>query len=146
MTAINVLYPPPCAPAHNPVNATSFALAIVLAPIWVAILFFWAFLIPVFAVPFGALPYLLTAPPILLREFSRYGAQPGRAAVLGLITNLGLWALAALLTTAGSPLLTPAFRDPEAMAFYFGFGCLFAPAWGYFAASFYRWLERKRMT
>ncbi|NHX28303.1 hypothetical protein HA397_30675, partial [Escherichia coli] len=66
MTATSVLYPPPRAPALHPVNATSFALAIVLAPIWVAILFFWVLLIPVFAVSFGALPYLLTAPPILL--------------------------------------------------------------------------------
>ncbi|MCV2883015.1 hypothetical protein [Actibacterium sp. XHP0104] len=121
-------------------------MAIVLAPIWVAILFFWVLLIPVFAVPFGALPYLLTAPPILLWAFSKNGPQPGQAAVLGLITNLGIWLLVYQLTAAGAPLLTEFVGKPDAINSYFVLGCLVAPAWGYFAAVIYRWLEPKSMT
>lgn len=44
----------------------AFVVALILAPIMVAALFFWVILVPVFALFFGAIPYLVFGSPVLL--------------------------------------------------------------------------------
>ena len=49
-----------------PLDLFAFVGALILAPIMVAALFFWVVFIPVFAVIFGAIPYLVFGGPVLL--------------------------------------------------------------------------------
>jgi hypothetical protein len=73
-------------PTLDPV---AFAGALVLAPLLVALLFFWALLIPVFAVAFGAIPYLVFGTPVLLWMVTRYPLQPEPFCLGGLAALAG---------------------------------------------------------
>lgn len=65
----------------------AFVGALILAPLLVAALFFWIILIPVAAVFFGALPYLIFGGPVFLWMVTRYPPDFGTFAVGGLLAH-----------------------------------------------------------
>lgn len=116
-------------------DPVAFALALILAPIFTGVLFFWALLIPVFAVAFGAVPYLIFGTPVLLWMVSRYPPEAKTFAVGGLLA-LAFFALCILvLSELNAPLLP---REPGFIAFLICWGIPFSMGWFAAFAILYR--------
>lgn len=110
----------------------AFVLALVLAPLLVALVFFWALLIPVFAVIFGGLPYLVFGTPVLLWLATRAPLRPGRYALVGMGVHGLFLACLAVWSLQAQP-------DPRPMlAFFGGFGLPMAALWFAAFALLYR--------
>ena len=71
-------------------DPVAFSLALFLAPLLVALLFFWVALIPVFAVPFGMPVYLIFATPMLLVLVTRIPVTPWHFGLCGFALELAL--------------------------------------------------------
>ncbi len=116
-------------PTLDPV---AFALALVLAPLLVALVFFWALLIPVLAVIFGAVPYLVFGTPVLLWMVTRYPPKAGPFAMGGLLAQvlfvIGLQTWGVLVDS----------NAPDLVLFFLIFGTAMAPLWFVAFALLYR--------
>lgn len=120
-------------PTLDPV---AFALALVLAPLVVALVFFWLLLIPVLAVIFGAVPYLVFGTPALMWMVTRHRPSLGRFALSGLIVHviflacLAAWGLL-LQDQAVLDLwwLYALFGLPHAVAWPMAFALLYRRFW-----------------
>lgn len=106
------------------VRLVPFLIALILSPIITALLTFWVYLIPVFAVIFGAPSYLLFGTPVLWLCVKRYGAHPGVTAMFAFATNLMSFFPVLLYCHF-------ALREPQMAIFIVGFGAIFAPLWGF---------------
>jgi hypothetical protein len=114
----------------------AFAGALVLAPLLVAALFFWIILIPVAAVFFGGLPYLVFGGPVFLWMVTRYPPDFGTFAVGGLaahalfVLSLALWQM------------SDDYQGNEILGFMALWGLPFCLGWGgafsWLYAKFYR--------
>lgn len=118
---------------RHSVKPWRFALALILAPIIVAILFFWAYFIPVAAVVFGGIPYLLFGGPVFWHLIHRGKKGKWPFALGGFVANaafciLGvIWIFGAALLNGRVPV---SFHDFEAfLILYAGFGSVHAIAW-----------------
>lgn len=126
--------------AHPPrrlVDPVAFFVALIAAPLAVAVGTFWVFGIPVFAILFGAPFYLLLGTPLMAAYLRRSAARPGAFAILGLIANLGT----PILLAAYAMLINDT-QLRQMWLFFFGFGAIFAAAWCATFAVIYRRLER----
>lgn len=127
-------------PAHR-VRPVAFTAALILAPIVFALLTFWAFLVPVAAVFFGGIPYLLIGGPVLWSTLQRFGPDAnmiGPALAAHLIGT-------PLLTFVGLSLVDTPTRIEDhlsGIAFMTGFGLIFAPFWGLTFGLLYRKFTR----
>lgn len=128
---------PRLSPTTRLVDPVAFFTALIGGPVLFTLATFWA-IIPVFALAFGGLPYLLFGTPILLIYLARKKASPGAIAGLAFLTVATgialLWALA------------PLAADPEGLRAMAGmglFGLAFGPIWGLCFAGLYSLLERK---
>ncbi len=110
MTEINVKAAKP----RYAVDIVPFALALFAAPFWVALLGFWALLIPVFAIPVGGLAYLVVGTPALLIHLHYRVGTPESTAQL---------AFSVIATcTAALLLLVLIFGDADAIGPALGLG------------------------
>ena len=106
-------------PALAPI---AFVFALILAPIVVAVLFFWLFLIPVFAVYFGAIPYLLFGTPVLLWMVTHTRITFWNCALGGLLAQMMFaWSISADFT--------PSRLLGEPAEFFILWGIPFSVAW-----------------
>lgn len=107
-----------------PVDWIAFAFALFFAPFCVALLTFWVYLIPVFAIYFGSPTYLLFGAPVFWLGIRYFNAGAFGQAILGLIAHfISYLPTAAYLEVTG--------RNPDIVEFLFNFGCVFAPLWGF---------------
>lgn len=114
----------------------AFFGALVLAPILIALNFFWLLLIPVFALFFGTIPYLVFGTPVLLWMVTRYPLRFRTYAVAGLLAQaIFVFCFSFWESTRPS-------HSPEMAQFLALWGIPFSAAWcGTFArlyARFYR--------
>jgi hypothetical protein len=114
----------------------AFVLALIGAPILVALLGFWLFLIPVFAMVLGGPVYLVFGTPVLLWMVTRFPLDIPDYALAGLLLQfvvlLSLSAILALIT----------LRESDEVLIFMGamIGLIFAPLWtGTFALLYRRW-------
>jgi len=115
------------APASNRyiIDPVAFFLALICAPLMVALLGFWVIGIPVFALYFGGPAYLALGTPILLIYLRRAVGTPKGAAALAFCTvAVGLAALLIALSA------TSARSNIEIVAILGGFGLVIGPLWG----------------
>jgi hypothetical protein len=110
------------------IDPVAFFIALIGGPLVFTLATFWILFIPVFALVYGVVPYLVLGIPVLLFYLSRNPARPSSLAGIGLLT---LFSAAALLALGA--VLTNNQNGLGFIAFYVGFGIFFAPAW---AASF----------
>jgi hypothetical protein len=110
----------------------AFAGALILAPPLVAALTFWLLLIPIVAVGFGAVPYLVFGTPVFLWMVTRYPVTSGNFALGGLLAH-ALFALSFALWSQAQP-----YPNPEMVGFYALWGIPFSAAWGVAFAYLYR--------
>jgi hypothetical protein len=112
-----------------PLDPVAFFAALILAPLLFTLMTFWVFFIPVFALIFGAVPYLVIGTPVILMLLLRYRCTKARAA------SAGFLCAAILLLVV---VITPNTRifPPDAMVFA-AFGLIFAPLWAAMFASLY---------
>lgn len=110
------------------IDPVAFFVALIGGPLLFTLATFWILFIPVFALGFGALPYLVIGTPVLLFHLGRNPAQPSALAGLALITLFCL----AICLLLGAIIIgnEPAFGS---VLFILICGAIFAPAW---AASF----------
>ncbi len=104
------------------VNPTAFLFALIFAPITVTVFSFWT-VIGLFALPFGAIPYLAIGTPILLWAVGRIKPTFAAYALLGVGGN-------AIMAVGGGVILIPTVGVNEAEAIllmFAGFGMIFAP-------------------
>lgn len=120
---------------RSPVDPLAFTLALVLAPLVFALLFFWVLLIPVFAVIFGAIPYLFFGTPIFLWGLGRGLEGVVAGAGLGFLAWIAMCAALGIGWAAGR-----VEQDLLALLAYFGAGM--APGWGAAFALLYGRLRR----
>jgi len=111
----------------------AFAGALVLAPLVIAVMFFWVILIPVAAVFFGGLPYLIFGTPVFLWMVTRYPPDFGTFAVGGLVAH-AIFVLCLALWQPADP-----FQGGEMLSFMSLWGLPFSLAWG----GAFDWLYRK---
>lgn len=106
------------------IDPIAFAFALILAPVLVAILGFWALLIPVFALVLGGPVYLIVGTPVLL-IYLHY--RPGCAA------GAALLALATMLFGMGGIALSDSLLAPvvdiDGLMALAAFGVFFGPLW-----------------
>jgi hypothetical protein len=112
-----------------PLDPVAFVAALILAPILFTVLTFWVLLIPVFALFFGAVPYLVIGTPVILTLLLRYPCTKGVAASVGFLCAAIL--LLITLLTAHTQ-----FVPPDA-PFLAAWGLIFAPLWAATFASLY---------
>lgn len=116
------------------IDPVAFVLALICAPLLVAVLGFWA-LIPVFAVPFGGPAYLALGTPVLLAYLHYRRGSGSEIALLALAT-----VFAALIATFGYGFATDQLRALQDTVAYFVFGLFFGPLWGLtFGGLYNRW-------
>jgi hypothetical protein len=119
-------------PIFDPI---AFVFALVLSPLVVAVAGCWLFF-PVAAVVVGGPIYLLVGTPILLWLVTRVAPEFDRFAGVGLLANVGLFALTTLLFPfVNSPV-------PAGGLFIGLWGFVFAPLWAGTFAVLYRKLYR----
>lgn len=121
--------------ARYAIDPVAFFLALIAAPLWVALLFCWVVLIPVFAVLFGGLFYLVLGTPVLLVYLHyRHGTSQGAGALAVLTVVLGGLVFLLVQTLAGTPI------PIETVLTLAGFSLLHAFGWGITFGHFYnRW-------
>ncbi|MEM6594798.1 MAG: hypothetical protein AAF672_08395 [Pseudomonadota bacterium] len=120
------------------IDPIAFVGALICAPLVIAAVFCWVLFIPVVAVGFGALPYLLLGTPVYFWLLSRGEERKWCFALAGLIAN-----------TFGAVVLTASQRIGFSGAFdmfqlYIGFGSIFAPLWSATFMWLYRSFRRDR--
>lgn len=123
MTKIEEIFPT--------LDPIAFVGALILAPLLVAVLFFWLLLIPVVALAFGAVPYLLFATPVLAWMVTRYPVAQGLFAVGGLLAHFAFCICLAIWSNAQS------VAQVEMTAFMALWGVPFSAAWCAAFASLY---------
>ncbi len=104
------------------VNPTAFLFALIGAPIVVTVFSFWT-IIGLFALPVGAIPYLVIGTPILLWAVGRIKPAFGAYALLGICGNL-------FMATCFVFIVVPMVGVTEAVqiiSIYAAFGMIFAP-------------------
>lgn len=121
--------------ARYALDPVAFAKALILAPLIVAAFGFWALLMPVFAVLFGGLPYLVLGTPILMIYLYFAEGTPGGAAKIALSTVavivLAFWVYG---------LFFDVHRYDDGLVIWAGFSLIFAPLWGFaFGKLYNRW-------
>ncbi|MCY4335548.1 MAG: hypothetical protein OXC60_12875 [Litoreibacter sp.] len=120
------------------IDPIAFVGALICAPLLIAAVFCWVLFIPVFAVGFGALPYLLFGTPVYFWLLSRGEERQTRFALAGFIVN----AFGALVLTASQRIgFSGAF---DMFQLYIGFGSVFAPIWSAAFVWLYRSFRRDR--
>ena len=124
-------------------NLADFFLALLTAPILVALLFFWAFLIPVFAVLFGYLPWLIFGGPALWLTAYRLGPSPWMIAT-GFVANALGTPVFCLLLDAASHGGTPFGSVSTDVRFMTSWGAGFSLAWSMAFWIMYRSMIRQR--
>lgn len=131
--------------AHRPkrylIDPFAFTMALIIAPPLVAVLGFWALLIPVFAIPMGGPLYLAAGIPALLWLMPKTGPNPIKIAMAAFVVNLAASALLLLPDPDRFEALT-GFSQENIPVFYLGFGSLMAPIWGATFAKLYPLFER----
>ena len=107
------------------IDPVAFFIALVGGPILFTLATFWLLLIPVFALGFGAIPYLLLATPTLLVYMRRNPATPASIARVSLASFVVGWLICTALATQimGAGIASAAL-------WILAFGTLFAPCWG----------------
>ncbi|MEP1793022.1 hypothetical protein [Parasphingorhabdus sp.] len=134
----NLTLPPqPPFPVGYIIDPVAFFIALIAGPLLFTAASFWVMLIPVFALGLGGPLYLAIGTPLLLWYLRRHDGNPNDLAVLALMVIGGLGLLASI-----TALIT---QDRDALlgvAFYFGFGIIFAPIWAYFFGRVYQYLRR----
>jgi len=121
------------------IDPLAFVVALVGAPLAVGLLGGPLLLIPVFAVVFGGLPYLILGTPTLLWAFTRWGPDVSMSVALG-FAGVALPLLAMFLVSFFSAEPNPDLDGAIGMGL---FGLFFGPIWAGTCASFYHRLERK---
>jgi hypothetical protein len=111
---------------RHPVDPVAFIVALIGAPLLVAALGFWMLLIPVAAVLYGGIPYLLIGGPMLFLSLQRYEATTTT------FEKIGYYAMT--LTLVAFPVFGLVFGmtwiDIGSFNLYLvPFGYLFAPIW-----------------
>ena len=115
------------------IDIGAFFFALIIAPISVAVLGCWIFLVPVIALIIGGLPYLFIGGPVMA-VFLRYRKPSiGAFALLGLIANFATYVLARVIIGAGY--MTEYSLKVD---FVFMWGMVFAPIWAGTFAYIYR--------
>jgi hypothetical protein len=123
---------PDILPTLDPV---AFVLALVLAPLVVALLFCWALLIPVLAVIFGGVPYLVFGTPVLLWLATRVPLHAGRLALVGMgvqglfLVCLAVWGRLAHPEAEGLVVFYGLFGLPMAALWFAAFAVLYRRFW-----------------
>ncbi len=116
------------------IDPVAFFIALIGGPLLVAAAGFWIVGVPVFAVAFGGPVYLAVGTPLLLIYLRRAFGKTGD------IIALGFFALIAMAFAAGGwALLTDNDDLMGIVAFYSGFGIIFAPLW----AGAFGWIYNK---
>lgn len=114
----------------------AFAAALVLAPVAVTALTCWLLLVPVFALYFGALPYLAFGTPVFLWMVTRFPVRFGTFALSGLLAHAVFVGCFALWAAANPG------RDADMLGFYALWGIPFAMVWGGAFAAIYQFYYR----
>jgi hypothetical protein len=124
-------------PHPNRIDPRAFFGALIAAPFLVALLSFWAFLIPVFAIAFGGPIYLILGTPALLWALSYKDWSPANYAAFG----AGVFSVAAGIFLRGAAYLE---RDPEVLglAWLILLGAFFAAVWSNAFAHIYNKFKR----
>ncbi len=132
---------------REPIKPIAFVAALILAPLVFAAPFFallllastapsgggaglFIFAIPVFAVFFGAIPYLLLGTPAFVLALRKRFSTAGAAFIANAAAYPVTFAYFAVTDRTGS-------ADGFA-GFIFAFGCVFAPIWGGIFGALYR--------
>ena len=128
-------------PVRYTVNPTAFVAALLLAPIVVTLLTFWT-LIGLFALFFGAVPYLVIGTPVLIWAVGRIKPDFFAYATLGFAGNIfGMLACFVILAPAAG--VESAAGTASAI---FGFGLVVAPLYaGTFGALYARFHPQLRL-
>lgn len=113
----------------------AFAVALILAPITVTALTCWLW-IPIFALFYGALPYLAFGGPVFMWMVTRFPTRFVTFALGGLLGH-ALFVGCFALWAAANP-----GRDADMLGFYALWGIPFAMLWGGAFALFYRGFYR----
>ncbi|MEL6620178.1 MAG: hypothetical protein AAFP16_14980 [Pseudomonadota bacterium] len=117
------------------VDIVAFAAALIVAPFWVALLGFWALLIPVFAIPIGGVAYLILGTPILLIYLHFRQGTPEGAAGLALVA-----VAAGLVVLLGLDQAYSRFPNPAGILGIGGFSFVMGGLWGLtFGHLYNRW-------
>ncbi|MGB1235172.1 MAG: hypothetical protein ACPG5U_05520 [Planktomarina sp.] len=125
-----VLTVPTLPPIKDSVSPVAMTFAFLLAPVAVAAVGFWAIFIPVFALFFGYLPYLILGLPLILAFAGRINMTARAYAVLGLsgfTIAMLLWCLTHITVDYINGAST--VRLPDLVPLYAIFGLVFAPLW-----------------
>ncbi|MGV6838662.1 MAG: hypothetical protein ACWA40_00565 [Planktomarina sp.] len=139
MTALTIW--PALPPIKHPVSPAPLAAAFLLAPFAVALAGFWALFIPVAAVVFGYIPYVIFGTLGLLIFAGRMEITAGNCAKLGLVSYLIFAAGFAVWIFLDNP---NAYRERGLFAFFFICGLIFAPLWSAVAALLYQFFTRPK--
>ena len=120
-------------PPRYTINPTAFVGALILAPLVVTLLTFWT-LIGIFALFFGAIPYLVIGTPVLIWAVGRIKPSFFAYAGLGLLGNLAGWAVCFAILIPGEGMQ----EAKEVSAILFGFGLIFGPLYAGTFGALYR--------
>lgn len=119
------------------VNVPAFALALLFAPSLVAALTFWAYFIPVLALFWGWVPYLVFGGPALFLFLLVFPANPFLTALLLFCVNwLAFDPSFDLARELGMQI------SPKTAEFNLQFGSVFAPLWGFAFGVIYTLFDR----
>lgn len=110
----------------------AFVLALICAPVLVAVVGFAIFFIPVFALVFGGPVYLIVGTPILLWMVTRFPPDAKVFACAGFLANC------ALIVGLGTWHALAGVEDPNELIGMALCGLIFAPLWGAVFARLYR--------
>ena len=111
--------------ARYAIDPVAFAKALILAPLIIAAIGFWALMIPVFAVLFGGPLYLIIGTPVLMVYLHYAKGSPSGAALLGFLSVVVCALPIVLYLSVAGP-----FRYWDGIFFWVIFALLFGPLWG----------------
>lgn len=127
----------PLSPAHR-IDPIAFASALILAPLFIGLLFAWAAMVPVLAIPFGMPLYLLIGLPGFLLLLSRGITRKRYFALAGVGFNL----LAAIVLAA--LFVWPNTHELYVLLIYAALGCIHAALWSAMFCALYHRFRRER--
>jgi hypothetical protein len=126
-------------PPRHTVDPVAFIVALVMAPLSIAALGFWALLVPVFAVYFGAIPYLLFGAPLFYLSLHRHGLHADKLISIGVYANGFIpFAFIPVALFQGFDLQSYLIASDLLL----GFGALIGPLWAWAFAWIYKFLRR----
>lgn len=111
-----------------PIDPVAFFLAMIAGPLLVALLGFPIFLIPVFALVIGGLPYLIIGIPVMMYVLRHNDARPALFAGSAFLTILALGAICGVTILFAD--LQIRKEELGIVNFYAFFSAIFAPLWG----------------